>query len=165
MPAMPPHYDELSRWFPQRTDRAAALGVSREMVWRWERAGDAAARPQVRARTARIVEDIVATARETERRVGDPAAAGRWMLVAQPSLRGTTVATAVADGRVAEVARLLAPPPPVQGRFTADELRAATAVLGVEPVIARERPRDPVEAAILERFGEDPRLIGPRDVD
>jgi|tagenome__1003787_1003787.scaffolds.fasta_scaffold20498682_2 hypothetical protein len=165
MPELPATYDELRRWFPQQTDRAAALGVSREMVWRWERVRAAAARPQVRTRTARVVEDVVATARATERRVGDPEAAGRWMLVAQPSLRGRTVATAVAEGRVAEIARLLAPPPLVQGRFAASELRAGTAVLGVEPVIERERPRDPVEATILERFGEDPRLIGPRDVD
>src|SRR3954447_4531133 len=72
MPELPAAYDELPRWFPQQSDRAAALGVSREMVWRWERVRDAAARPQVRARTARVIEDVVATAREAERRVGDP---------------------------------------------------------------------------------------------
>jgi len=161
MRSLPTDYDRLSRWFPLRSERADAIGVSREMIWRWERTLKASTRPTVRARTAQSIEAIAAAARETERLVGGPTDAGRWMLVRQPSLRGASVADALRDGQAAKVTRLIAPTPDVRGVFSSEEMRAAASRLGPDRATARERPRAADEVAVLRRIGEDPLLIGP----
>jgi hypothetical protein len=164
---MPASYEALARWFPSATARAQAIGVSREIVRRWE-SNLARTRPQVQGRTARTIRTIVALAREAERLVGDPLDAGQWILVRQPALRGTSVAEAARDGRFADVEALLAHKVGENGRsarvrrFTANEVRAGAREIqaGRGPASRRERPRDAEKAAVLRRIGVDESLIG-----
>ena len=37
MEPLPPTYAELARWYPQLTDRARVLGLSRQTLTAWER--------------------------------------------------------------------------------------------------------------------------------
>lgn len=167
MPALPPSYDSLGRWFPTATARARALGVSREIVRRWDANVVSGRRPELRARTAQVVERVAALASEAERLTGDAEAAGRWILTAQPALRGETVAWAAREGRLREIERLLAPTsrqPAEPREFTLQAVRAGAASIPAErgPRYPRERPRDAEKAAALRRIGMDEARIGPR---
>jgi hypothetical protein len=150
---LPDEYASLARWFPTTRSRAAAIGVTREMIRRWEIALERGDRAPVRTGTARAITRLAEVAGEVERLVGDAAGAGRWLLVPQPALRGASVAAALRGPSSASIAPLIAPPatnPPA--RFSQAEVLTATAGLGPAPRPSRERPRDSTEAAILRRL-------------
>jgi hypothetical protein len=166
MPVLPSSYDSLDRWFPTATARARALGVSREIVRRWDASVASGFRPEVRERTVRVVERVAALASEAERLTGDAQAAGRWILTAQPALRGKTVAWAAGEGRLRDIQRLLEPTsrqPAEPREFTLQGVRAGAASIPAERGLRypRERPRDADKAAALRRIGMDEALIGP----
>ena len=72
---LPSEYAELARWFPRVGERAEAIGVTREMVRRWELVGG---RANVRAATRDAIRCVAAIAREHNR--------GRRLLVATTNL-------------------------------------------------------------------------------
>ncbi len=162
---LPVEYDRLARWFPAATARADAIGVTREMLRRWESADARATRPRVRAQTARAVELVAEVAREVERLVGDPQGAGRWMLAPQPALRGARVVDLARCGRLDVVAQLLVRPVddrPIR-QFTSEAVRRGADQIrtpGAGP-LRRERPRGGSKAEVLRRIGVDDALIGP----
>ena len=162
MATLPVSYGRLERWFPTQTGRAAALGVSREQVRLWERRVGDEPRPSVRARTAAVVDRVAAAAAQVEQLVGDAEAAGVWLLVPQPALRGESALGAVRGGRLGEVMPLLGTSVPgTRGRFSSDDVRTAAATLGEDRPVRRERPRDAEAAEVLRLLGEDELLIGP----
>jgi hypothetical protein len=89
MEPLPSEYATLSRWFPALSQRARALGLSRETLTRWERASSP---PRVRPGTARAVRSLASVAEDVERLVDDPSGAGAWLLAPQPALRGAPAA-------------------------------------------------------------------------
>ncbi len=161
MRSLPDEYALLARWFPTARTRAAAIGVTREMIRRWEIALDGGARPRVRAGTARAITLLTDVAAEVERLVGDAGGTGRWLLAPQPALRGLSVAAVLGERPLSVIAPLIAPPPDgAPTGFSSARVRSATAALGPAPRIRRERPRNQVEAAILRRLGCDELVIG-----
>jgi hypothetical protein len=146
MERLPPAYLTLSRWYPRLSDRARALGLSRQTLTAWERDPEAA---RLRHRTARGVELLASVSADVEDLVGDAAGAGAWMVAPQPLAGGQTPAKLVVERRLAEVRSLMLP-----------SVRDS-AVRGLPRMVPRERPRSRGEALVLQRIGEDPSLIGP----
>ena len=165
MTPIPAAYATLGRWLPSLSARAAALGLSRQTLTTWERRE---ARPAVRTSTATAIERLAAVADLAERRIGDPAGVGRWLLAPQPSLGGSSAAALLRGGDArgwTTVRRLLAPlPEPDVHRVAFDALRAAADDLdrrGLRLSAPRRRPRAAGEAILLRRAGVPPDLIGP----
>jgi hypothetical protein len=161
MRALPEDYEALSTCFPAMTVRAQALGVSRELVRRWET--QLPRRPLVRDGTAQSIERVAAIAREAQRRVSSPEAAGRWMLSEQPALAGRRVVDLARAGDFSVIGRLFTPPSSDAPRrsFSAEEVRAASRGILADTRTPRERPRDPDAARVLRLIGADDDLIGP----
>jgi Protein of unknown function (DUF2384) len=157
MERLPSAYMTLGRWYPRLTDRARALGVSRQTLTAWERDPEAA---RLRGRTARAVELIASVTADVEELVGDAAGAGAWMVAPQPLAGGRTPAELVVDQRLAEVRSLMLPSVP-DSTVRRIPARVPDAPLGFPSVVPRERPRSRAEALVLRRIGEDPALIGP----
>jgi hypothetical protein len=157
MERLPPAYPTLTRWYPRLTDRARALGVSRQTLTAWERDPEEA---RLRRRTARRVELVASVTADVEALVGDAAGAGAWMVAPQPLAGGRTPAQLVVERRLAEVRSLMLPSVPDSPvrRITA---WAPDAPRGFPTIVPRERPRSRGEALVLQRIGEDPALIGP----
>lgn len=150
-------YRQLLRWFPTLSDRARALGRSRETLTSWERGLLACA---VKPSTAGRIARVGSVAGDVESLVGDPRAAGRWMLTPQPQLGGTTPVQMIAAGRLDELSGLI-----YRGREIAPQRRIRRASRAPGDVVAfprqRERGRSADEAAVLRRIGEAEELIGP----
>jgi transcriptional regulator with XRE-family HTH domain len=156
MKPLPSTYGALARWYPRLTDRARALGISRQTLTAWERDRDAV---RMRPRTAARIDLVASVTADVEDLVGDPAGAGVWMRAPQPLAGGRTPAQLVVERRLAEVRNLMFPsvPDSPARRVT---VRVADTHFGFG-VVPRERPRSRGEALVLERIGEDPRMIGP----
>lgn len=163
---LPSAYARLSRWFPTLTDRACALGLSRETLTRWERAS---LDVEVRATTARRIDLVAQVAGLAARSLERPRDAGKWMLVPQPSLGGRSVAAAARDGDADAIRRLLALEPvtvasPISASgsdaFERGRHLPSTAPL---PPTTRYQPRSRAKAALLDRAGAPPRLIGDEE--
>jgi hypothetical protein len=151
-------YRELSRWFPTVTDRARALGRSRETLTSWERGLLAC---QVKPSTARRVMHVASVAADVEELVGDARGVGRWMLAPQPQFRGKTPVEMIAAGRLNELSQVV---------YQAENITAPERTVrrsrqaprnAVDFPRRRERARAADEAAVLVRIGEDADLIGP----
>lgn len=157
MENLPAEYGELHRWFPTTIARGRALGVSREIIRRWELAPDAT----VRSATATTIRSLEALCRAAERRTGDPVGTGTWMLAPQPLLRGARVVDLIRSGRLADAAALIdtAVREPVRRSYRRDP--SWSRPLPFSPTAVRDRPRDPAKAVILERLGEPAERIGP----
>jgi hypothetical protein len=151
-------YRALARWFPTVTDRACALGRSRETLTSWERAR---LRHAVKPSTARRVLRVVSVAEDVERLVGDARGVGRWMLAPQPQFRGKTPVEMIAAGRLDELSKVV-----YEGEtVTIPERRVRRSRQAPRNVVEfprqRERARSAGAAAVLRRIGEDDDLIGP----
>lgn len=158
MEPLPPSYGQLSRWYPHLTDRARALGFSRQTLTTWERDPEAS---RLRAGAVRRINLVASVTADVEDLVGSAAGAGAWMCAPQPLADGQTPAALAGDGRFAELRRLMFPSAPAE---PVRRVRATAADRG-EPVfpsnVRREQPRSAQEARLLGRLGEDPLLIGP----
>jgi hypothetical protein len=150
-------YRELSRWFPTVSDRARALGRSRETLTGWERELlDCTVKPS----TARRITCVASVTGDVEELIGDARGAGRWMLTPQPLLRGKTPVEMIGVGRLDELSGVIYPGGRITPRRTVR--RASSAPQGVVSFPRRrERERSADEAAVLRRIGEDEALIGP----
>lgn len=84
----PDSYVEVSNYFATVSDRARALGVQRHTIRKW----DEALALRVRKESQDRVRVLVSTAQDVRQLIGDPLAAGRWLLTQQPVLRGVTPA-------------------------------------------------------------------------
>ena len=80
----PDGYGEVRQYFATVTERARALGVQRHTVRKW----DGAEASRLRQESQDRVRLLLVTARSVQQWIGDPVAAGRWLLTEQPVLRG-----------------------------------------------------------------------------
>ena len=150
-------YLELSRWFPTLSDRARALGRSRETLTAWEREKLGCS---VKPSTAAIVRSVASVAADVEELVGDASGAGRWMLTPQPQLRGRTPVEMIRLGLLGELSRLVYSADRAKpGRVVRRPVEAPEGVIDFPRT--RDRPRSADEARALRRIGEDEGLIGP----
>lgn len=160
MELLPSDYAALSRWFPSLSQRARALGLSRETLTRWERSSSP---PRVRPVTAQAIRSLASVAGDVERLVGEPVGAGVWLLAPQPALRGETAASlarAADDRALRTLTRLASPDEPEVRRGRAAGHGRRPPETWTAPA-HRRRPRDPAEAALLARIGQDATTIGP----
>jgi hypothetical protein len=159
MEPLPSQYAALSRWFPALSQRARALGLSRETLTRWERASSP---PRVRPATARAVRSLASVAEDVERLVDDAPGAGAWLLAPQPALRGGSAAALARAADTSSLRTLTELASPTQ-RVVADRREGLRAQPPATWAAAapRLRPRDPAEAALLARMGQDEATIGP----
>jgi len=150
-------YRELARWFPSVTDRARALGRSRETLTSWERGR---LECTVKPSTARRITRVASVAEDVERLIGDARGVGRWMLAPQPQFLGKTPVEMIAAGRLGDLSRVV-----YGGEEITSRRRGRRARRGPRNAVGfpkqRERPRSGAEAAVLRRIGEEDDMIGP----
>jgi hypothetical protein len=158
MEPLPPTYGQLARWYPRLTDRARALGFSRQTLTTWERTPDAA---RLRAGAARRIDLVASVTADVERLVGSADGAGAWMCTPQPLAGGQIPAALARERRFAELRRLIFPDPPSSPLRRIEMTDADRGRSSFPTVVRRERPRSAAEARLLQRLGEDPMLIGP----
>jgi uncharacterized protein (DUF2384 family) len=150
-------YRELSRWFPTVTDRARALGRSRETLTSWERE---LLTCTVQPSTAGRIASVASVATDVEELIGDARGVGRWMLAPQPQFRGRTPVEMIAANRLGELSKVIYRDEDVSPQRTVRRSsRGPRDVVGFPR--QRERERTATEAAVLRRIGEDEDLIGP----
>jgi len=164
--ALPSEYARLSRWFPALSDRARAVGVTRQRALAWERQPA----PRVRQATAEAIRRMASVSADVERQIGDASSAGRWLLTEQPALRGRIPAALVRGGHREDLALVAAlvfgPVPQPQARRVAPANRPVTRAMPALPrSVPRERVRDADEAALLRLLGAPDDLIGPTGSD
>jgi hypothetical protein len=158
MERLPLTYTQLARWYPRLTDRARALGFSRQTLTTWERNPDAA---RLRAGAARRISLVASVTADVERLVGSADGAGAWMCAPQPLAGGQIPAALARERRFAELRRLIFPDPPSSPIRRVEMTDADRGRPSFPTLVRRERPRSAPEARLLERLGEDPMLIGP----
>jgi hypothetical protein len=158
MEPLPPTYGQLARWYPRLTDRARALGFSRQTLTTWERNPDTA---RLRAGAARAINLVASVTADVEDLVGSADGAGAWMCTPQPLAGGRIPATLARERRFAELRRLIFPDPPSTPVRRIELADADRGRPSFPTMVRRERPRSAQEARLLERLGEDPMLIGP----
>jgi hypothetical protein len=158
MEPLPPTYGQLARWYPRLTDRARALGVSRQTLTTWERNPDVA---RLRAGAARRIDLVASVTADVERHVGSVDGAGVWMCAPQPLAGGQIPAVLARERRFAELRRLIFPDPPSSPIRRVEMTDADRGRPSFPTLVRRERPRSAAEARLLQRLGEDPMLIGP----
>jgi Protein of unknown function (DUF2384) len=162
MNSVPALYGALERWFPSLSSRAAALGVSRDTLTRWERTPTTL----VSERNARLVRQLAVLARQVEEQVSDSRGAGKWLLAPQPALLGKRPVDSLREGDLETVRRLFQPFASGQQfeRITRDGYTTAiTTAERTQPKLrnARDRARAADKAAVLRRIGETEERIGP----
>jgi hypothetical protein len=158
MEPLPLTYAQLARWYPRLTDRARALGFSRQTLTTWERNPDAA---RLRAGAARRINLVASVTADVENLVGSADGAGAWMCAPQPLAGGQIPAALARERRFAELRRLIFPDPPSAPVRRIEMTDAGRGRPSFPTMVRRERPRSPQEARLLELLGEDPMLIGP----
>ena len=132
-------YRELARWFPSVTDRARALGRSRETLTSWERGR---LECTVKPSTARRITRVASVAEDVERLIGDARGVGRWMLAPQPQFLGKTPVEMIAAVRLGDLSRVV---------YGGEEISSRPANLGYEPglmlCMVRRAPSDGAKIA------------------